>query len=419
MTISSSKSRWLPSCAALLGHLLEHYDIALYGLLAPFLAPLFFPSVDPVASLIYAYAIMPLGLFFRPLGALFFGFIGDHFGRKKALMASTGMMAVVTALMGCLPTWHQAGIWAPILLAITKTAQTFCVAGESAGGAVFLLEQVKQRQKSFFSSIYAMSSMIGVLLASSIVTYFALWKDTTWFWRIPFLIGGATLVASFVLRACTLSSTTLASTCKTKLLPGKALWGHRRAILAVAVATGFSYANYATAFTFMNGFLPLTTPLSSSTVLAINSLLLFVDMALLPIFGWLGGKIGKERLMMWSACGMAFLAIPLFASIAVESTGAIITMRALFMMLGVAFAAPMQAWAQELLPSTLRYTSLSLAVALGAQSLGTPASAIMLWSYHATGWLIAPAFYIAALALITWRIVATTKSTAPEPLTLP
>ena len=50
------------------GNLLEWYDFGLYGLLAPVLAPLFFPSMDPVAALIGAYGGFALGFMMRPLG---------------------------------------------------------------------------------------------------------------------------------------------------------------------------------------------------------------------------------------------------------------------------------------------------------------------------------------------------------------
>lgn len=70
------------------GNLLEYYDIALYTLLVPFLAPSIFPSSDPLTALILMYAILPLGKIARPLGSLFFGYFGDRLGRKKAISFS-------------------------------------------------------------------------------------------------------------------------------------------------------------------------------------------------------------------------------------------------------------------------------------------------------------------------------------------
>jgi hypothetical protein len=41
--------------AGMLGNLLEHYDTALFGLLVPFIAPLFFAEKDPITALILTY----------------------------------------------------------------------------------------------------------------------------------------------------------------------------------------------------------------------------------------------------------------------------------------------------------------------------------------------------------------------------
>ena len=38
--------------AGFIGNILDHYDNALFGLLAPFLAPLFFAGQDPITALI-------------------------------------------------------------------------------------------------------------------------------------------------------------------------------------------------------------------------------------------------------------------------------------------------------------------------------------------------------------------------------
>ena len=57
----------------LVGNALDHFDSALYGLLAPILAPLFFPHHDPVVQLILAYSVLGTSLITRPLGAFIFG----------------------------------------------------------------------------------------------------------------------------------------------------------------------------------------------------------------------------------------------------------------------------------------------------------------------------------------------------------
>ena len=126
---------------AMVGNILEHYDHALFGLLAPFLAPLFFEEKDPLTALILTYGMLPFGILMRPLGSLFFGWIGDLFGRTRALFFSLLGMAAVTFAMGCLPTHVEVGYLAPLLLALGRILQNFFAAGESVGGAIYVLER--------------------------------------------------------------------------------------------------------------------------------------------------------------------------------------------------------------------------------------------------------------------------------------
>ncbi len=390
--------------AVILGNICEHYDAALFGLLAPLLAPLFFPSFAPLPALILTYAILPIGLLFRPLGALFFGYIGDTQSRKKALILSSVGIAGATFAMGCLPTYVTAGIWGPIALVVTRSFQAFCAAGESAGSAVIILEGTSQKHKGFFSSIFGASSIIGTVFAALLVMGIADRSDMHFAWRIPFFLGGVTALSTFITRLWLKEHhLTRQEGSSFSFLQLKT---QSKGLIAVAVATGLAHVTYALAFTFMNGFVPLITAYSTAEMLQINTLLIICDAALLPVFGWFSDKIGNARMMRISAILLLITAFPLFGLLHLKTLWAIITARTLFMCLGISFSAPFYAWAQDQFPHNLRYRGLALSTAIGAQWLGAPTTAIMLWLYHATGWLIAPAFYVVlltCLALATMR----------------
>src|SRR5438477_10920770 len=113
-----------------LGTTLEWYDFALYLYLAPVLAGLFFPSHDGVSSLLATFAVFAVSYFMRPIGALFFGQLGDRLGRKIALIASLSLMIAPMIAIAALPTWSAIGIAAPILLVAMRMAQGFSVGGE-------------------------------------------------------------------------------------------------------------------------------------------------------------------------------------------------------------------------------------------------------------------------------------------------
>ena len=126
--------------SACLGNLFEHYDTALFGFLSPFLAPLIFPKQDPLSALILTYAMIPLGMLARPIGSLVFGYIGDVYGRRKALFITLSVMAIVSVGIAFTPTYKQIGAVSPIIFGLSRVLQNFLSAGESMGGAIFLLE---------------------------------------------------------------------------------------------------------------------------------------------------------------------------------------------------------------------------------------------------------------------------------------
>ena len=186
--------------AGIIGNFLEHYDNALFGLLAPFIAPLFFEQQDPLTALILTYGMMPLGCITRPLGSLFFGWNGDCYGRKQALYWALSGMSVVTVGIGCLPVYHDIGIWAPLLLALAKMLQGFFASGESTGGAIFVLEHTPMQKRGFMSGCYDASSMAGILTASGLVTYLSATGYIDQNWRFLFWFGGMTAVFGIFLR---------------------------------------------------------------------------------------------------------------------------------------------------------------------------------------------------------------------------
>jgi MHS family proline/betaine transporter-like MFS transporter len=153
--------------AAMSGNILEYYDFTLFVYLTPIIGPLFFPSEDKVISLIAGLGTYALGYFIRPLGGIFFGYIGDTFGRKNALTLSIFLMAISTCLMGCLPTYQAIGPTAPILLILLRLMQGLSAGGEYNGAAIFTVENVKPKGAGFAGGIITSSSAIGGLAGSA------------------------------------------------------------------------------------------------------------------------------------------------------------------------------------------------------------------------------------------------------------
>ena len=395
------KSSLQQRVAGIIGNLLEHYDAALFGLLAPFIAPLFFGQTDPITALIMTYAMIPLGLLTKPLGSIFFGYVGDRFGRKQALLLSLGGMALATVALGCLPPYQEIGPWAILLLAILRMLQSFCSAGEVTGAALFVLEHTPNAKRGLVSGWYDASSVAGMLIGSAFVSMLCAQDAVLDYWRFLFWTGGLPAILGLFLRIRMEDAQEFTKSAKREKPPlFQVLYLYKRELFFILLAAGFTYTTYAMAFTLMNGYVPLVTHLKKSDVMQINTWLLLVDMCMLPFFGWLANKFGKARIMVGASILSGIGAIPLFYLLKGADLGMVITIRFYIVLCGVAFAAPYYAWAMEQIAPRYRYTVIAIAGCLGSQLIGAPSSAISLWLYQKTLWAPAPGLYLACVSLL-------------------
>jgi MFS family permease len=132
-----------------------------------------------------------------------FGRIGDKLGRKRALMGTLTLMAVATVLIGCLPTYAQAGWIAPVALVALRVLQGIAVGGEWGGAVLLAGEHAPKGRRTFFASFAQLGSAGGLILsmlAFSAVSRLEPEAFMAWGWRLPFLASAVLLAVGFVIR---------------------------------------------------------------------------------------------------------------------------------------------------------------------------------------------------------------------------
>lgn len=187
-----------------LGNVLEWYDFGLFTIFSSLFSRLFFPAENPKLAILATISIFSIGFFCRPIGALLFGYLGDRYGRVLTLRLSILMIAIPTIFVGCLPTYQQIGILAPLLLVLVRMWQGISIGGEYSGNLIYLAESAPRNYRATFTSFASMGSNLGILLATLVGALTTLFFSESflesWGWRIPYLLSGLICLLVYMFR---------------------------------------------------------------------------------------------------------------------------------------------------------------------------------------------------------------------------
>lgn len=193
----------LVSCV--MGTTVEWYDFFLYGVAAgSIFNKQYFPNEDPTVGTLLSFATFAVGFVARPIGGLVFGHIGDRLGRKQTLVMTMLIMGVATFLIGCLPTYGQIGIAAPLLLVFLRICQGIAIGGEWGGAVLMSVEYAPPGRRALFGSVPQMGLAIGLVLGTGV---FALGSVVfgeeafhAWGWRVAFWLSLVLVVIGLMIR---------------------------------------------------------------------------------------------------------------------------------------------------------------------------------------------------------------------------
>jgi MFS transporter, MHS family, shikimate and dehydroshikimate transport protein len=365
--------------ASMFGSVIEWYDFLLYGTATALVFnKQFFPTQDPFTGLIAAFGVYAAGFVARPLGALLCGHFGDRRGRKTMLVATVVMMGGGTFLIGCLPTYGQIGVTAPVLLVLLRVAQGIGFGGEWGGAVLLAVEHMPRNRRGLAGSIVQMGYPLGIIASiGAFATLSFLPQDQflSWGWRVPFWLSLILLVPVLVVRLRIDESPVFAAAARRRQLArlpiAEVLESHLKSFL---LALGLKLSE--TAFVsivsiFSLSYVTLKLGLPKSVIL--NGVLLgaALETVTIPLCGWLSDKYGRKT-MFFIGCGFSILAaFPLFELLDTRNPTVIATTIAIAMSLGQAsMFGPGPAWMAELFPTHVRYTGASAGFQLGGALAG-------------------------------------------------
>lgn len=384
-------------CAA--GTIFEWYDFSLFACLTPILSQLFFHEHSAFSALMATFAIFGSGYIMRPLGALFFGSLGDRVGRKYSLLITIFTMTIATTAIGFIPTQWK---YAAVLLIICRLMQGFSSSGEYPGVLTLLAEQNSTKHKSFIASTGVACTAIGSFIGALCYLILNLTLSNThlleWGWRIPFLLGAPLGILGYFLRKHILESSEFTQlqqqklTCRTPLR--KLIRHHYKSLLAVMsisiLMNTVIYINYI----YFGNYALSIHKLNPQQVIYLYLIFTFVFAASMLIFGFLSDQMNKLLLLFLGYLLTLVSIYPLFKLILLGSVLQQFTGQALMAFLLGIVLGPYATILPAQFPAYVRYSGLSITLNFSASFFGGSAPILCGWLTHFFGTPLAPAYYL-------------------------
>ena len=418
--------------AAALGNAMEWFDFGVYGFVAYVLGKVFFPTASPSVQMIAALATFSVPFLIRPLGGLFFGVLGDKYGRQKVLAATIVIMSLSTFAIGLIPSYATIGIWAPILLLLAKMAQGFSVGGEYTGASIFVAEYAPDRKRGFLGSWLDFGSIAGFVLGAGVVvlisTLLGEEQFLEWGWRVPFFLALPLGMIGLYLRHA-LEETPAFQQHVEKLEQGdreglargprvsfkEVATKHWRSLMTCIGVVAVTNVTYYMLLTYMPSYLSHNLHYSENhgvlIIIAIMVGMLFVQ----PLIGFVSDKIGRRPFIICGSVGLFFLAVPAFYLINSGKLGLIFAGLLMLAVLLNFFIGVMASTLPAMFPTHIRYSALASAFNVSVLIAGLTPTAVA-WLVESTNNLYMPAYYLMVIAIVGLVTGVTMKETANKPL---
>ncbi|PLT29847.1 MFS transporter [Peribacillus deserti] len=395
--------------ASLIGSTIEFYDFFLYGTVAALVFnKLFFPNDDPFVSLLLAYASFGVTFFIRPVGGLIFSHLGDKYGRKNTLVLSLMLMGIATVCIGLLPTYNQIGLWAPVLLVLLRLVQGVGLGGEWGGAILLAVESAPKEKRGFFGSFPAMGIPLGMFLGTISISLMTLLPDEqflSWGWRIPFVLSALLVVIGlWIRRGIDETSAYQEEKAKGNMVNIPLVETLKHHWKAVLISLGAKCAEVGPFYLFSTFFIGYATDVigfSRTTTLNVIALSTLVTTLCIPAMGILSDKIGRKRVFLFGAIGIALFSFPYFYLLSLKSVFWVYVISIIALgILWSAIAGIIGTMFSEMFSTNVGYTGITLGYQTGSALFGgtAPMIATVLLSAYNKSW-VPLAIFLAILCI--------------------
>ncbi len=398
----------------------EWYDFTLYLYMVTLLSRIFFGGgAESLATTLAGFAVAYL---MRPLGAAVFGHIGDRYGRRPTMLASMALMTAAMLATALLPTYAAFGPAAGLLLLLLRCVMGFSVGGEYIGVVAYLLEGAPRHRRGLMTSLAAMASEIGALLAAGVaaitVTTLEPAALEAWGWRIPFFVGAALAGSVLLARATMQESPEFERQQARGTVPRQPL---RHALqYRSAIGRGFAISalgsiTYYVGIAYVPAFLSEADSLVEGEALWLSTLAALVVILVTPLIGLLTDQVGRKPVLLLLCLGAALLPATMFGWMAGGSDLRVLIGAVTLAAVGGGVSAVGAVTTAELFPGEGRLSGLALGATSATAIFGgfTPWLAQQLMA--STGSPLVPGYMIAVVALAVLPVLITMPETRPRP----
>jgi MHS family proline/betaine transporter-like MFS transporter len=399
--------------------IVEWYDFTLYLYFATVLSRVFFGGGG--GSLLLTLGGFALAYLLRPLGAAFFGHIGDSRGRRTMMLASVALMTAAMLGTALLPTHAAIGPAAGWLLFFLRCVMGFSVGGEYTGVVAYLLEGARPKRRGLITSSASAASEVGALLAvglSALTVSLVSPADLdAWGWRIPFFVGAALAGSVWIARSTMLESPEFERQRAERTVPEipfrHALANHRAGIARSFAISALGSITYYVGITYVPAFLTSVGSLSERAALWLSTIAAVAVILVTPLVGALSDRIGRRPVLVGLCIANAALPITMFSLMASGSHGRALAGAIILALLAGAVSAVGAVATAEQFPGEGRITGLALGATTATAIFGglTPYVAQLL--VERTGWATAPGIMIAVVGLAVLPVMWLMRETAP------